>query len=63
MTKQEEIREDIKNCLECAREAITDAICCDDGLDGSSGGEVIKWISDILGDYDEWIETHNWLIV
>jgi hypothetical protein len=54
-----ELSNDIKNCLACAREAIMDAICCEDGLDGGAGEKVIKWITDILGDYDEWIKTHS----
>jgi len=53
------LSEGIKDCLDCAREAIVDAICCDDGLDGGTGEKVIKWITDILGDYDEWIKTHS----
>ncbi|MBA7639464.1 hypothetical protein ES703_47122 [subsurface metagenome] len=52
------LSDDIKGCLDCARGAIEDAICCEDGLDGGTGKTVIKWITDILGDYDEWIKTH-----
>ena len=49
----------IGEILECAREAIVDAICCDDGLDGATGEEVVKMITDHLGDYDEFIKTHS----
>ena len=49
----------ISEILECAREAIVDAICCDDGLDGATGEEVVKMITDHLGDYDEFIKTHS----
>lgn len=45
---------EVKDCLEAARAAITDAIGCEDGLDGATGETVIKWITDILGDYQEW---------
>lgn len=39
--------------LDAARAAIKDAIACEDGLDGATGEQVIRWITDILGDYEE----------
>lgn len=43
-----------KDCLEVTRAAILDSIATEDGLDGSCGEAAIKWITDILGDYEEW---------
>ena len=51
--------ESMEELLECAREAIVDAICCEDGLDGATGEEVVRWITDKLGDYEEFIKTHT----
>jgi len=52
-----ELAEDVKDCLECARAAICDAIALDDGLDGATGMAVVRWITDILQDYEEWYKT------
>lgn len=57
--KKQAVSKGVKNCLESAREAIVQAIYCDDGLDGKTGKEVIKWITDILGDYSKWRRTHS----
>ena len=45
---------DIMGCLDCARAAIVEAICSEDGLDGGAGEVVVKWITDLLGDQDTW---------
>ncbi len=49
----------MKDVLECAREAIVDAICCEDGLDGGAGKSVIDWITAILGDQEEFERNHS----
>lgn len=49
----------IKELLESAREAIVYAICCEDGLDGSTGQEVIERITDALGDRQEFERSHS----
>lgn len=43
-----------REALDCARSAILDAIYCEDGLDGATGEDVIKMITDALGDEEEW---------
>mgnify|MGYP001608252367 FL=1 len=48
----------LRDLLKVARETINDAICCEDGLDGATGASIILWITDILGDYSEWIKIH-----
>lgn len=45
--------------LDAAREAIVAAICSEDGLDGAAGEGIVKWITDVLGDYEEFIKTHT----
>ena len=50
---------EVVDVLQCAREAIVDAICCEDGLDGSAGQKVIDWITDTLGDKNEFIQAHS----
>ena len=47
------------DALDAAREAICDAVCCEDGLDGGVGQVVIKWLTDILGDEDEFVKNHS----
>ncbi len=49
-----ELPQDVKDCLDASRAAIVDAIATEDCLDGAAGEEVIQWITDILGDYEEW---------
>ena len=59
---REKIQQDTKDCLDTAREAITDAIFLDNGLDSGAGKKVIDWINAILGDEDEWIKNHQFIV-
>jgi len=60
--KAERLPQDTKDCLDTAREAITDAIFLDNGLDSGAGKKVIDWINEILGDEADWVKNHQFIV-